>query len=168
MFNALHSKQSGLSVEQLEKRIKHKLMHSRTIQKICRDFEIDVERINDIRIEIHDLDDRYAETDVEVMKLNKSLFEDGVQAFFQNKFYIVVHEIVHFLSRIKEADAYFNDPEEVLGFVASVGYEMESGTDFDTMWNRVYPKISWHFHDEADAREFFGNMCEKAKRMLSK
>ena len=100
------------------------------------------------------------------MKLNKSLFEGG--DFFRDNFFVVAHEIVHYLSRLKESDAWFNDPEEVLGFVASIGYEMENGTDFDVIWNRIYHKVSWHFHNEEDAREFFKNMYQKAKRMLSK
>lgn len=165
MFNALREKQAGSSFDRVEELIKQKLRESPTIRRICADFEIDPDRINDLRIEIHDLDDRYAETDAEVMKLNKSLFEGD---FFRDKFFVVVHEIVHYLSRIKEQDAYFNDPEEVLGFVASIGYEMENGSDLDTIWNKIYSKISWHFNDEADAREFFGNMLEKAQRMLRK
>lgn len=167
MFNALKAKQAAhISMSELEKIIKHRLIKSPIIRKICEDFEIDPERINDLRIEIHDdLDDRYAETDAEVMKLNKSLFEGD--NFFEDYFFVVAHEIVHYLSRIKEQDAWFHDPEEVLGFTASIGYEIENGTDFDIIWNRIYPKISWHFHNEEDSKQFFQNMYEKAIKILN-
>ncbi len=145
--------------------IRDGIKKSRSLMNIFKDFDVSPDRLDQLRFVITDLQDKYAETDLDVMKLNKSLFVDG--DFFDKHFFVVAHEIVHWLSRIKEQDAYFNDPEEVLGFVASVAYEIEKNPDINVAWNKVYPKISWHFNNESDAREFFENMIEKAKEFLS-
>ena len=153
-----------LSADQIGELIRQRLMKSRSVQSLMHDFEMDVSSLQDLQIEIIPLDKKYAETDGDSMRLNEFLFDDG--NFFENYFFVIVHELVHWLSRKKEESAYFNDPEEVLGFTASIAYEMESGVEMDVIWNRIYGKISWHFNDENDARQFFLNMIEKAKKML--
>jgi len=154
-----------LSTKRIGLLIKEKMRKSRSLMAMFEDFEVDPQRLDDLKIIITNLDSKYAETDGETMKLDPSLFQDS--NFFEDKFFIVAHEIVHWLSRVKEQDAYFNDPEEVMGFVASIAYEIEQHGDFDVVWNKVYPKISWHFSNESDAREFFMNMTEKAKKFLN-
>jgi hypothetical protein len=144
--------------------IKQRLRQSTAIMSLFDDFEVSPERLDDLAFQIADLDQKYAETDANRMVLNSFLFDDG--KFFDKHFYIVAHEIVHWLSRVREEDAYFNDPEEVLGFVSSIAYEMEHNQDPDIIWNKVYPKIAWHFNNEADARDFFKNMIEKAQNLI--
>jgi len=144
--------------------IKEKLKQSKSVQHIFSQFEVDPERLEELTITIEPLDKKYAETDLDSMKLNPSLFEGG--NFFEEQFFIIAHEIVHWLSRVREDDAYMNDPEEVLGFVSSIAYELGEGTDIDTIWNRIYPKINWHFHNESDAREFMEGMLEKAIKII--
>ena len=77
-----------------------------------------------------------------------------------------IHELVHWLTRLKEDGAYFQDPEEVLGFTASIATELARGSDLDEIWNKIFPRIEFHFHDESDAREFFINCIQKAKELL--
>jgi len=154
-----------LSTEQVSQLIKQKLRESPAVHRLFEHFDLDIDRLDDLVIEIVPLDKKYAETDAQSMRLNTFLFEDN---FFENYFFVVPHELVHWLSRIKESEAYLNDPEEVLGFIMSVAYEIERGTDFDIIYNRIYPKINWHFHNEHDAREFFENMIEKALEILNK
>ncbi len=160
----LNGKIMELPAQQIGELIKQKLRSNVAMQKLFNDFEVDGERLKELKITIEDLDDRYAETDLEHMALSPNLFEGG--DFFEKNFFVVAHEIVHWLSRIKEEDAYFNDPEETLGFTSSIAYELEQGTDMDIIWNRIYPKIEFHFNDERDAKEFFRRMTIKAKRML--
>jgi hypothetical protein len=154
-----------LNQEQIGQIIKRKLLQSHTIRKMFDDFEVSPERLQDLQIIITKLDHKYAETDLEKMALDISLFEQG--DFFQYSFFVVAHEIVHWLSRVKEQDSYFNDPEEVLGFVSSIAVEMESGEPLPAIWEKIYPKISWHFNDERDAKLFFQRMLEKAHKLNS-
>lgn len=150
----------------IESMIREELIRVPAIQKLFKEFEVSFDRLNELRIEITELDKKYAETDSETMRLNKSMFQNGWEDFKKNHFFVVAHEIVHWLSRIREEDSYFNDPEEVLGFVASIAYELSIGTHRDEIYNKVYPKIEWHFNDPNDAREFFANMFQKASRMV--
>jgi hypothetical protein len=93
------------------------------------------------------------------------MFDDG--QFFKNNWFVVCHELVHFCSRVREDAAYFADPEESLGFVFSVATEMARGTDVNQIWNLIYPRIEFHFHNESDAREFFMNCIQHAKKILA-
>lgn len=154
----------SLSEDAIGKLIKQKLCKSRVIHHFFEQFEVSLDYLENLKISIGPLDEKFAETDAQEMKLNESLFEDG--KFFQEHLFIVFHEIIHFLSRVKEEMAYLNDPEEVLGFVSSIGHELEQGSDFDTIWNRIYPKISFHFHNEEDAKGCFSEMYEKAMEIF--
>lgn len=153
------------SVQQISQLIKERLRQSPSILSLFDEFDMSIDRLDDLLIEVVPLDKKYAETDSHSIRLNTMLFDTG--NFFEDYFFVVSHELVHWLSRKKEEEAYFNDPEEVLGFVASVAYEIENHTDPDVMWNRIYPKISWHFSDERDAREFFVNMIDRAKKLIA-
>jgi hypothetical protein len=160
------SKSAKIDQQQLAQLIKKELISAPATAKLLEQFDVDPEHLNKLHIEFADLDKKYAETDADKMLLNISMFREGWDAFKSKYFFVVAHEIVHWLSRQAEEQAYFNDPEEVLGFVSSIAYEISKGTHPDEIYNKVYPKVSWHFHDEADAKEFFSNMVEKANIML--
>jgi len=159
------SSSSSSSTNRIGLLIKQKIRESKALMAMFEDFEVNPQRLDDLQIIITNLEGKYAETDGETMKLDPSLFQDT--NFFEDKFFIVAHELIHYLSRAKEEEAYFNDPEEVLGFVSSIAYEIEQGSHPDEIYNKIYPKISWHFHNESDAREFFTNMVEKAVKMIN-
>lgn len=159
----VNGKALKLNQEQIDKLIRRKLLSDPTVHKLFEKFEMDPSRLENLRFEIVDLDGRYAETDEQVMKLDRNLFKGD---FFNEEFFIVLHELVHWLSRVKESDAYFNDPEEVLGFIASIAYELNQGKELDVVWNKIYPKIEFHFNDERDSRDFFQKSIEKAHGFL--
>ncbi len=163
---SVEGKPAKLSPDQIGELIKQRFKSSRAIMELFDQFEVSPDRLDDLTIIIVDLDKKYAETDGHTMKLSPTLFEGG--DFFESNFFVPAHEIIHYLSRIKEQDAYFNDPEETLGFVSSIAYEIEQGKQPDEIYNMIYPKVQWHFHDERDAREFFENMIERAVEILRK
>lgn len=159
-----NGKMLQLSGEQISHLIKKKMQGDLAVQKLFAKFEVDLDQLENLKIEIADLEGRYAETDLESMILDKGLFSDG--KFWQNNWFVVVHELVHWLSRWKEDQAYFHDPEETLGFCAAIATELVRGTDMDMIWNLIYPRISFHFNNESDAREFFVESIQKAKELL--
>lgn len=155
-----------MPTEQIAEMIRQKLKKQKSVLALCDEFEISIDAIDDLVIEFVPLEKKYAETDATSMRLNIELFKEG--KFFEDYFFVVGHELVHHLSRVLENQSYMNDPEEVLGFVLSVAVEMENGADLNTVYNRIYPKISWHFHNESDALKFFENLVERAQRFLGK
>lgn len=154
----------SLNSEQVGKLLKKKFTEDVAVLKLFKKFEIDPERLKDLHVEVVDLEGRYAETDDKQMSLDKGLFDGG--DFFTANYFVAVHELVHWLSRIKEQDAYFNDPEEVLGFVAAIASELHRHENMDAIWNKIYPKVEFHFNDELAAREFFKRSIEKAYDLL--
>ena len=157
---------SATTNQQLGELIKKELLSAPATLKLLEQFEINPDHVSQLRIEFADLEKKYAETDAEKMVLNISMFNEGWDAFKSKYFFVVAHEIVHWLSRQAEKQAYFNDPEEVLGFVSSIAYEISKGTHPDEIYNKIFPKIEWHFHNPVDAKGFFENMIEKAHDLL--
>lgn len=160
----LDGKQVQIETDAIEMLIKRRLLKSQAIRNLFQEFDVDPARIRELRIQIVPLDGIYAETDAKVLKLNTILFEDG--SFFDKHFFVVAHEIIHWLSRVRESDSYFNDPEESLGFSASIAYELEQGLDYKSIKEKIFPKIKWHFHNESDADLFFKKLFDKAKKIL--
>lgn len=160
----IDGKQLNLNQEQIAKIIKQKMASDLAVRKLFERFEIDVSRLNELEIQIVDLEGRYAETDDQRMSLDFGLFRGG--NFFEDNYFVTIHELVHWLSRLKEKDAYFNDPEEVLGFVAAIASELQRGVDHDLMWNKIYPRVEFHFNNEHDARQFFEMSILKAQELL--
>lgn len=164
----IKGKRYNLSYEQLCQEIKRRLKRSKVVKGLLSKFKLDFGLIDKLHIDICDLEGRFAETDGKVMKLNQQMFEDG--QFFNEHFFVVLHELFHYLSRSKEkqqgADGYFSDPEERDGFVISIAYEMEKGSNLDEIYQLIYPKISMHFADENQAREFFESLVLKANSFL--
>lgn len=155
----------SLSIDQFNLYIKSHLLKSKLVRKLFHEFDVSLEQLQELKIEICDLDGRYAETDNKCMRLNSSLFRNG--RFVQDYMFVVYHEIIHYLTRKKENRAWLNDPEEVWGCIASVGYEIEKGSSIDSIWNTLYPKIKWHFSKDHDAKVFFHRMIQKAQELLS-
>ncbi len=154
-----------LNEGQMGELIKKKMKSNMAIMKVFDDFDVSPDHLGKLQIEIcDDLDGRYAETDETKMSLDKSLFEGG--KFMEEKFFICAHEIIHWLTRTRESREYFADNEEREGFLLSIAYEMEEGTPFDVLYNRIFPKIEFHFHDADSAAKFFYGLVGKAKKML--
>ena len=149
---------------QISKEIKDRIRGSRLCNNIFKEFGVSMDQLDSLQITIEDLEGKYAECDEHILKLNKMMFEKG--DFFKDYFYIILHEIVHWLTRQAEK-TYFADPEEYYGFITAIAYEIEQGTDSDSIWNKIFPKISWHFHNEKDARDFFADLYQKALKMLN-
>lgn len=149
---------------ELADEVRSRLRESRTVQKLFDMFGVDISRIDSLKITIRDLENEYAKTDDKEMVLDKSLFTSG--RFFRDFSFLPVHEIVHFLTRVKEREAFFNDPEETLGFVAAVAHLLSDGASEAEAWKKVYPNVAWHFHDEEDARLFFRRCLRRARDFM--
>jgi len=160
----IDGKEVKLSADDIAHVMRKKLAASTAIQRIFDRFGISIDRISELKIEFMPLEKKYAETNIQGIQVNETMLQ--TPDFIDKYAFVFAHEIVHWLTRIKEEEAYFNDPEETLGFIASVAYELEQTRDLNEVWNKIYNKINWHFNDEKDARQFFENMVDKAKELL--
>jgi len=163
----LNGRKIALSEQQIVSLIKHFLKQSKFIKKMFDLFDISIDQLDNLIIKIMPLEKQYALTDDRVMKLNEKLFTEH-NDFFQKYMFVPVHEIVHYLTRKKEKEAYFNDPEEVMGFIAGIAYYLEKGKKNQEIWRIIYPHISWHFNDKRDAEAFFKRCLKKAREWLFK
>lgn len=154
-----------LSEEQIGKVIKQKMAHDPAILKLFKIFGISINELNELTVEIVDLQKMYAQTDLSKLQLDENLFR--TPDCMGKSFYILAHELVHFLSRKKEAENYMNDPEEFCGFSASISYLLLHNEDIDSIYNKIYPKIKPYFHNEHDVINAFKKMVEDAKKIIA-
>ncbi|KKM89216.1 hypothetical protein LCGC14_1250860 [marine sediment metagenome] len=165
--------------EQIGELIKEKFRNSRAVMSVFKQFGIHPKELDDFQILIEDLDGKYAETDATVMRLSKTLWEKD---FFEDYWFLCCHEIMHFCARLFEQktglkvgdqpgedddEPYLHDKEEQWAFALSIASEIERNTDPDVIYNRIFPKISWHFNSPSRGKEAFGMLVEKAKKILN-
>ena len=81
--------------------------------------------------------------------------------------HLVAHELVHWLTKQKEQQNYFADPEEVDGFDWAIAYQISQGIPWDQIEATFLPLIRPHFNNDLDAKRFFVSRL-KAARNLSK
>ena len=67
----------------------------------------------------------------------------------------VVHEITHWLTRQKEKEHYFQDPEETAAFQTGMAYELLRGKNKNEIFETFFPIIKNHFEDKNNAKKFF-------------
>ena len=163
-------------------KIREHLKRSITVQKLCNKFNISPKIIDKLEISFMNLPGEYAETDAKKMKINKDLLKD--KNFFEDNMLIFVHELYHNILRTKnlnykknvenpanestseQQENYFDDPEEVAGFILSISYLIEKGYDMKHIYAKIYPKIEFHFAEKDKAVLFFKKLYQKANRFL--
>ena len=152
---------SGLSKEKLNERLKEIIRKEPFFHKLYKEYGIPMEQIDENLVFVaRDLEDIYAQGNGKYIFINSKLFEKG--DFFQNGIHYVVHEITHWLTRQKEKEHYFQDPEESAAFQAGITYELLRGKNKKEITETFYPIIKPHFEDENNAKKFFEALFIKA------
>jgi len=150
----------GVSDKELNKILKRFIRTSMFVRKIFNEYNIDIDAIDGLVFKTKDLDGRYAQSDSKSIYLDNSLFEDN--SFFDKHVHFVIHELTHWLTRQKEKDFYFADPEEIAAFESAIAYEITRGQDHDTIIETFYPIIEAHVSN-SNSKELFDAIYAKAK-----
>ena len=164
----INNREIAISQSQIEKLIKNKLQNDFAVVKMFKKFDLSLQQLDNLKIQIEPLQDRYAETDADKMVLSTSLFDNHHdEDWFDKNYFIICHEILHFIYRNYERKAgYFGDHEEIDGFVLSIASLLSQNKSVDEIYNKIFPKIEFHFHDPQKAKVFFSTLIVKAKEFL--
>jgi len=115
---------------------------------------IPIEWIDDkLTFHIKDLKRKKAQSDSKSIIFDSKLFEED--DFYRNGLHYLAHELYHWISRQKENNFYFADPEEMDAFATGMAYEIISGKDLKTISKLYYPIIEDHFDKEKQAKKLF-------------
>lgn len=146
-------------------KIKNILKNDKLTQKLLSYYNIPISDIdNHLKIEIADLDDKFAEGNSTTIYLDRKLITDN---FFEKNFHFIIHEFWHWIKRRSEKDFYFNDPEEIQSFVLAIVWELKSGKSREQVQQALYPIIDAHFDDKNEAQKLFLEMLEEASRLAN-
>jgi len=156
-----------ISEEDLNKKLKCWIKHNPYMLQLFRDAQVDIDEIDDsLRFEIKELKGEFAKADSDVIALNKKLFEN--ECFFEDHLHFVAHEITHWLHRRAEDEWYFNDTEEFRGFAGAIGWEIFSGKDKKSIYEKFFSIILKHFKNKDSAKKFLDSIYNRALKYLIK
>lgn len=165
----IHGKVLQLSEGQIGELIKKRLRNDVAVVKMFRKFELDIDnQLNDLKVHIKPLDGEFARTDEDLLVISDSLFKDTTDDWLEKNYFIFVHEIWHYILRnFEEQNGFFGDFEEIEGFILSVASLLAQKKSLDEIFNKVFPKINFHFHNPEKAQSFFFKLIAKAKELLN-
>lgn len=123
-------------------------------------YHIPVEEIDThLKIEVADLDGKFAEGNGELIRIDKKLLNNN---FFHENFHFIIHEFFHWLKRRSEEKFYFNDPEEVQSFVLQMAWNLINGKSKEEVIKKIYPIIKAHYKNDDRFKDIFDEMLGKA------
>lgn len=143
------------------KKIKKILKNNLFVKSLLEYYNIPSSDIdNYLKIEIVDLDGKFAEGNGKIIRIDKKLLDKN---FFNENFHFVIHEFFHWIKRRAENRFYFNDPEEIQSFVLQMTWEFMNGKSKEEVAIKIYPILKTHFKDnEQKLNNVFKEMVEKA------
>jgi len=154
----------GLSQKELNVRLKKIVRESSFFQKLFEQYDVPMDKIDDeLTFQAKKLHGRYAQGNGKFIFLNEKLFEDG--RFFDERIHFVVHEMTHWLTRQREKQFYFSDPEEIDAFIFGMAYEIIRGKSELDIAKVFFPIIEDHFQKQQNAEELFHVLFSKAERV---
>ena len=151
---------TGITEKELSKKLKDTIRTNTFFVNLFKEYGVPVDLIKNLTFKIVDLKDKFAQSDSKTIYLNNKLFE-GCN-FFAENMHFFVHELIHWLTRQKEKEVYFADPEEVEAFSSQIAYEILKGKDKDGIKKVFFPIIQSHFDEKQDANKLFEALFAKA------
>lgn len=158
---------SEIENTKINRAIKDEIRTNPFFKRMFDDYGVPIEKIDDnLSIEIVELNGKFAKSDSRKIYLNKKLFENN--AFFSDNFHFVIHELIHWLTRQKERQFYFADPEEVEAFACAMCFELTNGKEKEEIRRVFFPIIEAHFEKIQDANKLFEALFTKAVNRFKK
>jgi len=159
--------QTGMDSQELNRRLKAIIRKNSFFLKMFDEYDIPIERIDDqLTFKIKKMHGIYAQGNGRFIFLNPKLFERG--DFLEEKIHFVAHELTHWLTKQREEDCYFADPEEIAAFIFGIIYELLRGKSKQEIFQVLFPIIEAHFEQKQDARIVFKLLFNKALKKSGK
>jgi len=151
---------TGITEKELSQKLKDAIHTNPFLVNLFKEYGVSVDTTKNLTFRIVDLKDKFAQSDSKTIYLNKSLFE-GCN-FFAENMHFFVHELIHWLTRQKEKEVYFADPEEVEAFSSQMAFEILRGKNKQQITDTFFPIIKSHFSKEQSADKLFEALFAKA------
>ena len=115
---------------------------------------------NNLKFHIADLKGKNAKSIDDDIYFDSELFKK--YDFFKRGLHFVVHELIHWLTRQKEKNCYFSDPEEIQAFIFGIAYEIKNGVPVEDITKLYLPIIEKHFNNKGKALTLYKDFHSKA------
>jgi len=159
--------QIGMDSNELNRKLKSIIRDNSFFLKMFDEYDIPIERIDDqLTFKIKKMHGIHAQGNGRYIFLNPKLFERG--DFLEEKIHFVAHELTHWLTKQREEDCYFADPEEIAAFTHGIIYELLRGKSKQEIFHVLFPIIEAHFEQKQDAKQVFLLLFNKALKKSEK
>jgi hypothetical protein len=151
--------------ETLDNKLKNIIKTDPFFVSLFREYNIPLDRMdNELVFKVKDLKGRFSQANGKEVYLSTKLFENN--DFFENNLHFVIHELIHWLTRQKEADSYFSDPEEIKSFSFGIAYELKKGKSKEEIYKVFYPIIEGNVKNKLQAQKIFSIILKRAILIL--
>jgi len=150
----------GISNEELGNKLKNIVKTNPFFIRMFKDYGVSTDSVDKLNFEILDLEGKFAQSNSKTIYLDEGLFKKSM--FFKENLHFFVHEITHWLTRQKEKEFYFADPEEIEAFSSQMAFEILRGKNKQQITEVFFPIIKSHFSEEQDANKLFEALFTKA------
>jgi len=137
------------------------IRRSRFFGMLFKHFGVSLRDVWEVQFHIADLKGEYAHTEQNNVTLDEKLLAGSMD----DMMHFVAHELVHWLTRKREARHYFSDPEEVDAFEWSIAHELDRGMTVDQVVNLFGPLVERN-SDHGQGHSRLVQMISNAKRLL--
>jgi hypothetical protein len=143
----------------LNRRVKEIIRTHPFFLKLFKMYDVPIDRIDNLTLRFGEFTDKHAESNSKEIVLDSKLFADGCDIV--DNIHYVVHELVHWLTRQREKEFYFTDPEEIEAFSMSIAYELMRGKSAEEIAQVYYPIIVHNFSDDENGKAMFEALMKK-------
>lgn len=166
-MNWYRKAQSNLDEPGLNEKLKALISSSPFFIHLFKTYDVPMDFIGKgLEFKIADLKGQYAKSKEGTIYLDDKILRSG--KFFPDGIHFVVHELTHWLTRQRERECYFSDPEEVEAFTLGIAWEILRGKDKQYIHKVYYPIIRGHFDNDQQAMNLFEKFFQHATSMQSK
>jgi len=151
---------------ELNNKIKKFIKNNPFIKKLFHIYNVPLEKIDrHLAFHIIDLDGKNAKSKGEDIFINKDIYDKN---FLKNYAHLIIHELTHWLTRQREEDCYFSDPEEQEAFAWGIAWEIHRGKHINQIKKFYLPLIKKHFSTEKEALILFKKLYQTALKLIKK
>ena len=165
--NKIASKQDAIKLANdrgFDMLMKQHIRNSPFIQKMFDNYGVPFERLDELTIKIEDLHGRHAKSNEEFIMVDEQSVKECEDP--QEVVHYIVHELTHWLTRQREEDNYFANPEELKAFTMGMAYELVRGSGAEAIIKLYKPIFDKHLEGQ-DSMEVFNVCFSKATNLAN-
>ena len=160
-MNWIKNASNDYSNNELNTRLKNMIRENPFFKHMFKEYGVSLDKIdNELVFETADLKNKFSEASDKRIILDRDIVKDD--KIYNDNFHFVIHELAHWLTRQKEKNLYFADPEEISSFSYAMAFELLRGKSYKEIYDEFFSIMKSHFNNIENAKKLFKALLIKA------